>query len=47
MPAVRSRIEALGYDLIVDGPGQFANVLRDDIAALRAVAAGGSNPPPR
>jgi|APFre7841882724_1041349.scaffolds.fasta_scaffold02062_6 tripartite-type tricarboxylate transporter receptor subunit TctC len=42
MPSVRSRIEALGYDLIVDGPGQFATALRDDIAAIRAIAAGGS-----
>jgi tripartite-type tricarboxylate transporter receptor subunit TctC len=47
MPAVRSRIEALGYDLIVDGPGQFAIALRDDIAAIRTLAAGGSHAPPR
>ena len=46
-PAVRSRIEALGYDPIVDSPGQFANVLRDDIAAIRAIAAGGSHAPAR
>jgi tripartite-type tricarboxylate transporter receptor subunit TctC len=44
MPAVKSRIEALGYDLIVDGPGQFAIALRDDIAAIRAIAAGGGAP---
>jgi tripartite-type tricarboxylate transporter receptor subunit TctC len=41
-PAMKRRIEALGYEPIDDAPGQFAAGLREDIAAIRATAAGGS-----
>jgi hypothetical protein len=39
---VKNRIEALGYEPIDDAPGQFAAALREDIAAIRATAIGGS-----
>ena len=37
-PKVVARIEALGYEPIVDEPGQFAAVLRHDLGAVRAMA---------
>ena len=37
-PGLRARIAALGYEPIDDAPGQFAGVLRDDVARLRAIA---------
>ena len=37
-PTTRRRIEALGYEPIDDGPGHFAEVLRDDLAGYRASA---------
>ncbi len=36
LPALRSRIEALGYVPVIDAPGQFATTVRDEIAAMRA-----------
>jgi tripartite-type tricarboxylate transporter receptor subunit TctC len=41
-PAVRSRIEALGYEPIDDSAGQFASTLREDIAAIRSLSSGAS-----
>jgi tripartite-type tricarboxylate transporter receptor subunit TctC len=35
-PTLRSRIEALGYEAVVDTPGQFAAAMRDELSALRA-----------
>jgi tripartite-type tricarboxylate transporter receptor subunit TctC len=35
-PALRSRIEALGYEAVVDTPGQFATAMRDELSTLRA-----------
>ncbi len=35
-PTLQNRIEALGYEPIVDAPGHFAAALRDEIGALRA-----------
>jgi len=46
-PALRGRIEALGYVPIVDAPGQFAAAVRDEIAALRATTGAGGKPPGR
>ena len=46
-PVVRSRIEALGYVAIADAPGQFAAVVRDEIAALRATAGAAGKAPAR
>jgi tripartite-type tricarboxylate transporter receptor subunit TctC len=46
-PAVRSRIESLGYEPMADAPGEFATALRDDIGAMRAVATGTKAPAPR
>ena len=40
--AVRSRIDALGYEPIDDSPGQFATALHDDISAIRSIS-GGAN----
>lgn len=34
-PAMRMRIDALGYEPVDDAPGQFGKVLRDEIAAAR------------
>jgi len=40
-PAMRSRIEALGYVSMADAPGQFAAAIRDEIAVQRATVATG------
>jgi len=37
-PSVVKRIETLGYEPIVETPGEFAKALRDDIAAIRALS---------
>lgn len=44
-PALRRRIEALGYQMIDDAPGRFAAALRDDTRTFRALA--GAKPAPR
>jgi len=41
-PAVRSKIDALGYEPIDDSAGQFATALREDISAVRLLT-GGAN----
>jgi tripartite-type tricarboxylate transporter receptor subunit TctC len=46
-PALRSRIEALGYEPIVDAPGQFAAAVRDEIGALRATMGAAGKAPAR
>jgi tripartite-type tricarboxylate transporter receptor subunit TctC len=44
-PALRRRIEALGYEAIDDAPGRFAAALRDDTRTFRALV--GAKPVPR
>jgi tripartite-type tricarboxylate transporter receptor subunit TctC len=41
-PAVRNKIEALGYEPIDDSAGQFAGALRDDIFAIRSITGSAS-----
>jgi len=46
-PTTRKRIDALGYVPIDDMPGQFASALREDIAAIRAIARRSASAAPR
>lgn len=45
-PELRARLEALGYEPIVDEPGEFPRAFRADLEAIRALARGAGLLPP-